>query len=77
MFNIAAKARPYFGAVVLTTALLTVGGIYSYTRMPSSVYPEVTFARIAVGIACQTLSGLHAAHETTEIPATGANCRTL
>src|SRR5438067_2516586 len=42
MFNIAAKARPYFGAVVLTAALLTVGGIYSATRMPSGVYPEVT-----------------------------------
>jgi multidrug efflux pump subunit AcrB len=48
MFNIAARARPYFGAVVLTTALLTAGGIYSYTRMPSSVYPEVTFPRISV-----------------------------
>jgi multidrug efflux pump subunit AcrB len=48
MFNIAAKARPYFGAVVLTTGLLTAGGVYSYTRMPSSVYPEVTFPRIAV-----------------------------
>src|SRR5262245_17623657 len=48
MFNIAAKARPYFGAVVLTTALLTAGGIYSYTRMPSSVYPEVTFPRISL-----------------------------
>src|SRR5499427_11130283 len=48
MFNIAAKARPYFGAIVLTTALLTVGGVYSYTRMPSSVYPEVTFPRISV-----------------------------
>src|SRR5206468_12197549 len=29
-------------------ALLTVGGIYSATRMPSGVYPEVTFPRIAV-----------------------------
>src|SRR5262249_3507416 len=48
MFNLAAKARPYFGAVVLTAALLTAGGVYSYTRMPSSVYPEVTFPRIAV-----------------------------
>src|SRR5437899_5470157 len=48
MLNIAAKARPFFGAVVLTTALLTAGGVYSYTRMPSSVYPEVTFPRIAV-----------------------------
>ena len=48
MFNVAAKVRPYLGAVVLTTILLTVGGIYSVTRMPSGVYPEVTFPRIAV-----------------------------
>ena len=38
----------YLGAVVLTTLLLTVGGIYSVRRMPSGVYPEVTFPRIAV-----------------------------
>src|SRR2546421_2947162 len=48
MLNLASRVRPYFGAVVLTTALLTAGGIYSYTRMPSGVYPEVTFPRIAV-----------------------------
>src|SRR5438477_4795899 len=48
MFNLASKARPYFGALVLTTGLLTAGGIYSATRMPSGVYPEVTFPRIAV-----------------------------
>src|SRR5438445_12851861 len=48
MVNLAAKARPYVGAVVLTCALLTAGGIYSATRMPSGVYPEVTFPRIAV-----------------------------
>src|ERR1700682_3719812 len=48
MFNLAARARPYFGAVVLTAALLTAGGIYSATRLPSGVYPEVTFPRIAV-----------------------------
>src|SRR5438132_12978408 len=48
MLNLATRARPYFGAVVLTCALLTAGGIYSATRMPSSVYPEVTFPRIAV-----------------------------
>ena len=48
MFNLASKARPYFGAVVLTAGLLTAGGIYSATRMPSGVYPEVTFPRIAV-----------------------------
>src|SRR3954447_24948344 len=48
MINLASRARPYFGAVVLTTALLTAGGIYSATKMPSGVYPEVTFPRIAV-----------------------------
>src|SRR4249919_1589070 len=48
MTSLASKARPYFGAVVLSCVLLTVGGIYSAVRMPSSVYPEVTFPRIAV-----------------------------
>src|SRR5438270_11346325 len=48
MFNLASRIRPYFGAVVLTAALLTAGGVYSYTRMASGVYPEVTFPRIAV-----------------------------
>src|SRR5438034_946356 len=48
MFNLASKARPYLGALVLTTALLTAGGIFSVTRMASGVYPEITFPRIAV-----------------------------
>src|ERR1051325_2122300 len=48
MINLASRARPYFGAVVLTCGLLTAGGIWSATRMPSGVYPEVTFPRIAV-----------------------------
>src|SRR5215471_6216862 len=48
MINLASKARPYFGALVLTTGLLVAGGVYSATRMPSGVYPEVTFPRIAV-----------------------------
>src|SRR6516164_7143535 len=48
MLNLASRARPYLGAVVLSTALLTAGGIYSYTLMPSGVYPEVTFSRIGV-----------------------------
>src|SRR5579872_4204513 len=48
MFNLASTARPYLGAVVFTVGLLTAGGIYSYNRMPSGVYPEVTFPRIAV-----------------------------
>src|SRR5581483_7359982 len=42
------RARPYLGAVVLTAGLLTAGGIFSATRMPSSVYPEVTFPRFTV-----------------------------
>jgi len=48
MFNLAARARPYLGAVILTVVLLTAGGIYSATQMPSGIYPEVTFARIAI-----------------------------
>src|SRR5438105_1363404 len=48
MFTLASRARPYFGAVVLSVGLLTAGGVYSALRMPSSVYPEVTFPRIAV-----------------------------
>jgi multidrug efflux pump subunit AcrB len=48
MLNLATRARPYLGAVVLTVSLLTAGGIWSATRMPSGVYPEVTFPRIAV-----------------------------
>jgi multidrug efflux pump subunit AcrB len=42
--------------VVLTTALLAAGGIYSYTRMPSGVYPEVTFPRISVVARVPSLS---------------------
>jgi multidrug efflux pump subunit AcrB len=48
MLNFASRARPYLGAVVLTTALLTAGGIYSAMKMPSGVYPEVNFSRIGV-----------------------------
>jgi multidrug efflux pump subunit AcrB len=48
MLNLASKARPYFGAIIVTVALLAAGGIYSATRMPSAVFPEVTFPRIAV-----------------------------
>jgi CzcA family heavy metal efflux pump len=46
--NLASRVRPYFSAVVLTTILLVGGGIYSATRMPSGIYPEVTFPRITV-----------------------------
>ncbi|MHB1425512.1 MAG: efflux RND transporter permease subunit [Gemmataceae bacterium] len=48
MFNLASHARHYFGAILLSALMLTLGGIYSATRMPSAVYPEVTFSRISV-----------------------------
>jgi multidrug efflux pump subunit AcrB len=48
VFNLASRVRPYFGAVVLSVGLLTVGGVVSAFYMPSGVYPEVTFPRIAV-----------------------------
>jgi multidrug efflux pump subunit AcrB len=48
MINFASKARPYFGALVLSTALLCIAGIYGYRQMPMGVYPEVTFPRIAI-----------------------------
>jgi multidrug efflux pump subunit AcrB len=48
VFNLASYARHYFGAIFLSALLLTLGGIYSATRMPSAVYPEVTFPRISV-----------------------------
>jgi multidrug efflux pump subunit AcrB len=48
MSNLATKARPYIGSVILTCTLLTAGGIYSATRMASGVYPEVTFPRAVV-----------------------------
>src|SRR5690348_10957528 len=48
MFNIAAVARPFLGAVVLLAVLLTGWGVYSVINMPSGIYPEVTFSRIAI-----------------------------
>ena len=46
--NLVALAKPYFGLIVLTTLLLTAFGIVSMLRMPSGIYPEVTFPRVAV-----------------------------
>ena len=44
--NLVALARPYFGLIVLTTALLAIYGVMSMLRMPSGIYPEVAFPRI-------------------------------
>ena len=46
--NLVARARPYFGLIVLTTSLLTAFGVVSMLRMPSGIYPEVAFPRIVV-----------------------------
>ena len=46
--NLVALAKPYFGLIVLTTALLTAFGVISMLRMPSGIYPEVAFPRIVV-----------------------------
>ena len=48
MPSLVAKVRPFFGAVVLTALMLIAAGVYSAFRMPSGVYPEVTFPRITV-----------------------------
>src|SRR5271156_2823949 len=46
--NLVARARPYFGLIVLTTALLTAFGLVAMLRMPSGIYPEVAFPRVVV-----------------------------
>ena len=46
--NLVFLARPYFGVIVLLTAVLAVFGVVSMLRMPSGIYPEVAFPRITV-----------------------------
>jgi multidrug efflux pump subunit AcrB len=48
MLNLASRARPFFGAVVITALLLAGAGLYCARLMPLAVYPEVTFSRVAV-----------------------------
>jgi CzcA family heavy metal efflux pump len=45
--NFAAKSRQYFGVIVLLTALVAGAGVWAMLGMPTSVYPEVAFPRIA------------------------------
>ncbi len=47
-FNLVAWARPYFGLIALTTALLSALGVYYMTRMPSNIYPEAAFPRVVI-----------------------------
>jgi CzcA family heavy metal efflux pump len=46
--NLVSLARRYFGLIVLTTILLTAWGLVSIFRMPSGIYPEISFPQIAV-----------------------------
>jgi CzcA family heavy metal efflux pump len=46
--NLVAAARPYFGLIVLASALLSVLGVAAMLHMPSGIYPEVAFPRITV-----------------------------
>jgi CzcA family heavy metal efflux pump len=46
--NFAAKSRQFFGVIVLLTALVAGAGVWAMLGMPTSVYPEVAFPRIAV-----------------------------
>jgi CzcA family heavy metal efflux pump len=46
--NLVAMARPYFGLIVLTTLLAAAFGLLAMFQMPSGIYPEVAFPRIAV-----------------------------
>src|SRR5262245_993039 len=46
--NLVAWARPFFGPILLTTALLCACGLAALWRMPRGIYPEVAFPRIVV-----------------------------
>ena len=46
--NLVAIGRRYFGLIVATTIWLTAWGVISMLRMPSGIYPEVSFPEIAV-----------------------------
>jgi multidrug efflux pump subunit AcrB len=48
VFNLASKSRQYFGVILLLTAMCAAAGVVCMLRMPTSVYPEVAFPRIAV-----------------------------
>src|SRR5262245_66565925 len=47
-WNLVRAARPYFGVLILTVLFLIACGIYSIFGVPSGIYPEVAFPRIAV-----------------------------
>jgi CzcA family heavy metal efflux pump len=46
--NLVSMGRPFFGLIVLSLALITVGGIVAMLHMSCGIYPEVAFPRITV-----------------------------
>ena len=46
--SLVSRARPYFGVFLLGTAILFAAGLASISSIPSGIYPEVAFPRIAV-----------------------------
>jgi CzcA family heavy metal efflux pump len=46
--NLVAIARPYFGMILVSTVLLCAWGAVSMLRMPSGIYPEVSFPQIVI-----------------------------
>src|SRR5262245_66697202 len=47
-WNVGGSALLYFGVLILTVLFLIACGIYSIFGVPSGIYPEVAFPRIAV-----------------------------
>jgi CzcA family heavy metal efflux pump len=47
-WNLVRAIRPYFGVVLLAVVFLFAAGIYSAFKIPSGIYPEVAFPRVAV-----------------------------
>ena len=54
--NIVQFCRRHSHAVYLLTALLTVAGVVSVFRLPSNIYPELTFPRIVILVHAGDLS---------------------
>jgi CzcA family heavy metal efflux pump len=47
-WNLVRAARPYFGVLIVTVLFLIACGVYAISGVPSGIYPEVAFPRIAV-----------------------------
>src|SRR6516164_8595118 len=54
--NVVQFCRRHSHAAYLLTALLAVGGLVSVFRLPSNIYPELTFPRIVILVHAGDLS---------------------